>query len=90
VLLPKKANTLEDLPSAFLRDVEPLAEVGVLLLELIEPLGTHVALPRRAIDCLDPRFCLKRTTPEVCELFTEMPDELLKLIEGFDVRTFAV
>jgi hypothetical protein len=90
MLLAKETDTLENLARTLPRHVEPLPEVGILLLQLVETLGTHVSLARRAIDCLDPRFRLKRTTPEVRKLFTEMPDELLQLVESFDVRTFAV
>jgi hypothetical protein len=90
MLLSKKANPLENLTGALPRYVEPLPEVGILLLQLVEALGAYMALARCTIDCLDPRFSLKRTTPEVCKLFTEMPDELLQLVEGFDVRTFVV
>jgi hypothetical protein len=90
MLLAKKAHPFEHLTGALSRDVETLPEVGILFLELVETLGTHVSLARCAVDCLDTRFCLKRTTPEVCKLLTEMPDELLELVEGFDVRTFAV
>lgn len=90
MLLAEKANSVEDLPRALPGHVEALSEIGVLFLELVEPLRAHVTLARSAIDCLDPRFSLKRTTPEVCKLVTEMPHELLELVECFDVRTFVV
>jgi hypothetical protein len=90
MLLPEESHSIQNLASARACSVEALSEVCILTLELFNPLWIELRTARCGFDCLDFRFSLKRPAPKARELVTEMPDELLELIECFDVRTFAV
>jgi hypothetical protein len=90
MLLAEKANPLENLSRPLSGDIEPFLEIGILMLELLDFLRAQAGGTRSTFDCLHSRFCLKRATPERRQLVTEMPNELLELLERVDVRTFAV
>jgi hypothetical protein len=90
VLLSQEPNAVEDLLGPCPRRFQPALEVGVFLFEAIHSFRIYSRPSRCGIECLDSRLRLKRAAAERCQLFTKMAYQLLKLLEGFDVRTFAV
>lgn len=90
MLLAEKTNTLENLSRPLSGDIESFLEIGILVLELLDFLGAQARTTGGALDGFHSRFRLKCATPERRQLVTEMPHELLELLERFDVRTFAV
>jgi hypothetical protein len=90
MLLSEKTNPLENLSRPLSGDIESFLEIGVLMLELLDFLRAQARTTRGALDGFHSRFRLKRASPHRRQLVTEMPNELLELLERFDVRTFAV
>jgi len=90
VLLAEKSHTIQYLSRSGAGRFEPALEIGILLLQTIDPFRIHSRASGRRIDRFDPRFCGKRATPESRELIAEMSDQLVQLLKRFDVRTFAV
>jgi hypothetical protein len=73
--------------------IEAGAELSVLSLELAHLLCRELSTGRyagRILELLDSRFSLQGATPETCELVSEVPDELMELVESLLFRTFAV
>jgi hypothetical protein len=90
MLLPEESDAVEHLARARARRFETALEVRVFLFQLVHPFRIHAGAACRGIESLDSRFGLKSAAPEHRKLVTEVADQLLKLLEGFDVRTFAV
>lgn len=90
MLLPEKANAIEHLSRPRARCLEAPLEVGVFLFELVHSLRIHARPTRRRVESLHPRLGLKGAAAERRQLVAEMPNQLLKLPEGFYVTTFAV
>jgi hypothetical protein len=90
MLLAKKANTVEHLPRSRARGFEALFQVRVFPFQTLHTLGIHPCAAGRGFELLHTSFSLKRATPESCELVSEMMDELLKLLECLNLRTFVV
>ena len=82
--------SIEYLLRACSRCFQPALEIRVFLLEPVHSFGIYPRAARSGIECLHSRFSLLRAAAERRQLLTKMADQLLKLLEGFDVRTFAV
>jgi len=90
VLLAEKSHTIQYLPRSGAGRFETPLEIGIFLLQTIDPLGIHSRASGSRIYRFDPRFRRKRASPESRELVAKMSDQLVQLLKRFDVRTFAV
>ena len=90
MLLSQEANAIEYLARARARCFKPALEIGVFLFQLVDSFRIHARPACCGIEGLHSRLGLECAAAERCQLVTEMPDQLLKLLKGFYVRTFAV
>ncbi len=90
MLLPEKANPLENLASSGACSLEPLFQLRVFHLELLYTFRVNPSAAGRCVDRLHSRLGLKRAPAKARQLVTEMSYELLKLVERLHVRTFVV
>lgn len=90
MLLPEEADAIENLAGSGARRFEALFQLGVFHLQFFHALGADAHAARGRIDRLDSRLRLKRAATEARQLIAKMANELLKLVEGKRVRTFAV
>ncbi len=77
MLLAQEPHTVQYLPGAGPRCLEPRLEIGVLTLESLYALGVHPRCARSTLERFHTRFSLKSAATERSQLVTEMPNELL-------------
>lgn len=90
MLLAEKSHTIQYLPRSSPRGFQTALQVRIFLFQTIDPFRIYACASRRGIDRLDTRFCREGATPECGELIPQVSNELMQLLERFDVRTFAV
>jgi hypothetical protein len=90
MLLPKKPDAVEYLASPAACELQSLPKLGILPLELLQPLRSDASGTARCVDRLYPCFGLQSATPECRELVAKMSDERLQLVQCLFVRTFVV
>jgi hypothetical protein len=90
MLLPEKANAIENLPRARPRRLETPAKLRVLELEAFDALGGELGATGASVNGFHSRFGLQRAPPKAAQLFAKVADEPLKLHKRLCVRTIAV
>ena len=90
MLLAEKSHTIQYLPRPGACRLQAALEVRVFLLQTIYSFRIYPCAAGCGVDRLDARLGRECATPECRELIPEMSNELMQLLERFDVRTFAV
>jgi hypothetical protein len=90
MLLAEESHTIQYLPRPRARSLEATLQVCVFFFKPVDPFRVHSGTTGSGIDRLDARLGRKGAAPECRQLVAKMPHELVQLLEGFDVRTFAV
>ena len=90
MLLPKKPDAIEYLACPATRKLQSFPELGILPLELLQPLRSDASGTARCVDRLYPCFGLQSATPECRELVAKMSHKYLELGQCLFVRTFVV
>lgn len=89
MLLSQKPHAIQYLPRSGTCRLQAALEIRIFFLQSVDSLRIDASSPGCRVDCFNARFCLESATPESRELITKMPNELMQLLECFDVRTFA-
>ena len=90
MLLTEETHAVEYLPRPDSCRLESAFQIFIFLLELLDSFRVHSRSSGSGVDRLEARLRLESAAAERRELVAKVADELMELVKGFDVRTFAV